>query len=322
MVASMGAKRVVPAGTLVWRVTQGAARGRRTLSVAPNQVTALVEHLAPGSRFTDGGRRVRRDRVAGAVLGALRATTDLVLLDAGGDRELTPAYLAGVRASEPPVHGVSRPSAADLPRPAWELFTDRCADGVLSAVPELERRLDAAGAAPWLNDLLAAYRLEVPPGDLPAVFLNYRNGDSLDVVKQLDAVLCRRIGPELVFRAGRSLVPGREFPVDLLRMAGGARVLVAVIGTKWETAYDANGTPYLHRPDDWVRREIAEALRNRVRVVPLLVGARPRLNGASLPEDIRRLALLQDIHVLRESTDAVFEAVADELLKDVPGLPG
>jgi len=44
-----------------------------------------------------------------------------------------------------------------------------------------------------------------------------------------------------------------------------------VIGPRWLAAADDAGIRRLDRPEDWVRRETAEALRRKVLVIPLLL---------------------------------------------------
>ncbi|MGH3792738.1 MAG: hypothetical protein ACRDQ9_18475 [Pseudonocardiaceae bacterium] len=47
---------------------------------------------------------------------------------------------------------------------------------------------------------------------------------------------------------------------ELLGRVRTAPVLLAVVGPRWLTATDPTGRRRIDDPDDWVRRELAEAL--------------------------------------------------------------
>lgn len=132
----------------------------------------------------------------------------------------------------------------------------------------------------------------------PFIFVNYRNYDE-KAATYLDEELTDRLGAGAVFRDA-GMPAGTEFPRKLLDMARGCRLMLAVIGEKWDRP--GHGLPLLHDPRDWVRVEIGTALANDVTVVPIMVGARSRLNPDDLPADVRQLAYLQARH-LRDGYD-------------------
>ncbi|MFD4672315.1 TIR domain-containing protein [Lentzea sp. NPDC058450] len=149
----------------------------------------------------------------------------------------------------------------------------------------------------------------------PLVFVNYRSPDERAAF-DLDAELTRRLGEGAVFRAARMPV-GTAFPAELLHRAANCPVMLSVIGRHWENAY---GTRPLDDPGDWVRREIATALRNRVHVAPVLVGARSRPAAADLPQEIRMIAHLQTLHLPMHYTGPDLRGLVDRLLRSVPAL--
>ena len=85
-----------------------------------------------------------------------------------------------------------------------------------------------------------------------------------------------------------SIEPGEDFGQVIDRTVGACQVLVAVIGQKWLSAA-AEGKPRLHHPDDFVRLEIATALRREIRVIPVLVQGATMPSAAELPDDLQRL---------------------------------
>src|SRR5262249_38650049 len=60
---------------------------------------------------------------------------------------------------------------------------------------------------------------------------------------------------------------------------GPCEFLFVVIGPDWTSKPDASGRPRLQDPRDWVRIEVAAALKRKVRLIPTLVG------GAHIPEE-------------------------------------
>jgi hypothetical protein len=93
--------------------------------------------------------------------------------------------------------------------------------------------------------------------------------------------------------------------------------MISVIGRHWENAY---GTRPLDDPGDWVRQEIAIALDSRAHVAPVLVGARSRPVAEDLPEEIRKIAHLQQLHLPMHHTEQDLRGLVNTLLRTVPAL--
>lgn len=88
-------------------------------------------------------------------------------------------------------------------------------------------------------------------------------------------------------------------------MAGGrlkiCDVLLAVIGPSWLNSRDAQGRQRLYDSDDFVRREIAAALRrNDVYVVPVLVSKAKMPRAEDLPDDLKPLVTRQNYELRDE----------------------
>lgn len=149
----------------------------------------------------------------------------------------------------------------------------------------------------------------------PLVFVNYRSSDDR-AATDLETELNRRLGAGAVFRDIR-IPAGTEFPRALTDRAGTCAVMLSIIGEKWD---DDHGLRLLNDSSDWVRREIATALAHGVQVVPVLIGARARLDPGDLPEDIRDLGCLQGPHLRRTYTEAEVRWLVEGLLRDVPAL--
>jgi hypothetical protein len=156
---------------------------------------------------------------------------------------------------------------------------------------------------------------------MPDVFINYRTGDEESAAALIERDLSARFGPEKVFRASRSIQAGETFPQRILGAVHGSRALLAIIGTRWADKRDANGRQLLANRDDWVRRELVEARKLDVRVIPVLIGdPAPRLDRIELPAALSWLRDLQYRKFSTRNAQADLDRIADDLAGFVPGL--
>ncbi len=102
--------------------------------------------------------------------------------------------------------------------------------------------------------------------------------------------LADHFGKYAVYRDVDSMKPGVDFVDRIERELRSSAVVVAMIGESWLDITDASGRRRLDLPNDYVRLELATAVRQGKPVIPLLVN-RARMPGADeLPEDLAPLA--------------------------------
>lgn len=121
---------------------------------------------------------------------------------------------------------------------------------------------------------------------MPEIFINYRTGDGKDTAQRLKEALSDRFGKDSTFLAGASIPLGARYERDIINAVRRSCVLLALIGERWLDAPDRQRPDRraLDNEDDWVRREIEEALTCGILVVPLLLGRRvEQLDPKSLP---------------------------------------
>jgi hypothetical protein len=153
---------------------------------------------------------------------------------------------------------------------------------------------------------------------MPDVFINYRTGDEESAATLVERDLAARFGEEKVFRASRSVEAGEAFPQRILGAVHGSRALLAVIGSRWA---DTRGRQLLADKDDWVRRELLEARKYHVRIIPVLVGDLTlRLDRLDLPAELSWLRHLQYRRLNSRDADANLDRIAADLTSFVPGL--
>jgi hypothetical protein len=132
------------------------------------------------------------------------------------------------------------------------------------------------------------------------IFVCYRREDAQWSAGRINDSLVQAFGHRHVFFDTVTIRPGDDFVEVLGRMVGSCRVLLAVIGPNWLDILDRR----LADDNDFVRIEIAEALRRNVCVVPVLIdGARPP-PAERLPAEIEALNRRQAVPVRADTFHA------------------
>lgn len=152
------------------------------------------------------------------------------------------------------------------------------------------------------------------------VFINYRGEDSHICGALLYNELAHRFGEHQVFLDCESIPAGADYVRELLDRVRSARVVLAVIGPGWLTATDADGRRRIDDPDDWIRRELVEAFRAGVRVIPVLTDEVTPPTEADLPADIAALSRCQARELRRRASVADLARLVDDLIDLEPEL--
>ncbi|MFG3256391.1 toll/interleukin-1 receptor domain-containing protein [Streptomyces sp. NPDC048172] len=158
---------------------------------------------------------------------------------------------------------------------------------------------------------------------MPEIFINYRTGDGEKSAAALERELSHRFGSDHVFRASKSIRPGENFGESLLTNVRRSSAFIAVIGPRWLDAPDAADPSRraLDNRNDWVRKEIQEAFRCALHIVPVLDGrTMSRLDRKALPSALARLADYHSLRLDMQRGSADFLHIGDELAALVPRL--
>jgi hypothetical protein len=136
----------------------------------------------------------------------------------------------------------------------------------------------------------------VPAG----IFISYRRDDSAGFAGRLYDRLVSRYGTDRLFMDIDTIRPGHDFAEDITAALSGSAVCLVLIGRRWESITLPDGKRRLEDPTDFVRLEVAAAIREGLTVIPVLVeGALPP-SPASLPEELRALSRRQAIELSNE----------------------
>lgn len=122
-----------------------------------------------------------------------------------------------------------------------------------------------------------------------AIFISYRRDDSEGEAGRLYDDLVRAYGDASVFMDVAGIQPGLDFRQAIDDNVAACGVLLAVIGPTWATITGHDGARRLDNASDYVRLEIASALKRGIPVIPVLVHDAHMPALEQLPDDIKDL---------------------------------
>ena len=125
---------------------------------------------------------------------------------------------------------------------------------------------------------------------MSAVFISYRRGDSEGQARALSIELEELLGKECVFMDVDSIALGRDFRQVLQESLQACDVMLALIGPNWLDARDSAGNRRLESSGDFVRQELASALKRNIAVTPVLLQGASMPPPDRLPDDLKDLA--------------------------------
>jgi formylglycine-generating enzyme required for sulfatase activity len=151
---------------------------------------------------------------------------------------------------------------------------------------------------------------------MAGIFINYRRDDAPGVAGRLFDYLAQKYPRGDLFMDVDAMKPGMDFAQQLDAQVSHCRVLLAVIGPRWFETRDQAGHRRLDSDRDYVRIELAAALKRNIPVIPVLVDGATMPLEESLAEDLRPLARR---HAL-ELRHTRFNADADAIMHALEGV--
>ncbi len=151
------------------------------------------------------------------------------------------------------------------------------------------------------------------------IFISYRRSDSDHAAHRLYDKLAATFGEENVFMDVTAIDYGVNFIKAIEDAVSQSDILVAVIGKEWSDVRNEKGERRLDDPDDFVRLEIASALKRDIRVIPFVLEGATIPSPDQLPDD---LAPLTQRNAFKTSA-ASFATDIDRLVENIqPVLQG
>lgn len=121
------------------------------------------------------------------------------------------------------------------------------------------------------------------------IFISYRRRDSAGTTGRLYDRLTKFFPTNSIFMDVDAGMHGLDFPKILEKRASECHVMLAVIGPGWLTAVGNDGLRRLDDPGDFVRLEIATALKRDIAVIPVLIDGAHLPPIEALPDDLKPL---------------------------------
>ena len=119
--------------------------------------------------------------------------------------------------------------------------------------------------------------------------MSYRRSDTAGYAGRISDRLRKEFGDARLFRDIDTIKPGANFVGSIEEAVSSCSVFIALIGTGWLSASNSDGQPRLQDPSDYVRLEIAAALKRKIPIIPVLVAGATLPRPDSVPREIRPL---------------------------------
>ena len=165
------------------------------------------------------------------------------------------------------------------------------------------------------------------------IFVSYRRDDDPNGAARIRDALTAKFGRQSVFMDVDDLLAGLRFDEELAKALAACDVFLAVIGPRWMDLLKAKAAS---GGRDYVREEIAEALKRKIAVIPVRIGREGQLpalpRADELAPEIRDLVHYQkhdvsyeqfgrDANALVDAITAVRRRLQPERQRVVPQVP-
>jgi hypothetical protein len=148
---------------------------------------------------------------------------------------------------------------------------------------------------------------------MPGIFVNYRRDDAPGVAGRLYDYLAKKFSRRDLFMDVDAIKPGLDFVKQLDSQVSNCDVLLALIGPNWLAAKDEKGARRLSADRDYVRIEIAAALKRDIPVIPILIDGARLPSENELPEDLASLSRRHALELRHTRFAADAEAIVASL---------
>jgi hypothetical protein len=152
---------------------------------------------------------------------------------------------------------------------------------------------------------------------VPLIFVSYRRQDTQSATGRLCDKLQLHFDAAQVFHDIESIEPGADFAATIAAKVSSSTVVLVMIGPRWLESIGTDGRRRLEDPGDYVRLEVATALRRRIPVIPVLVEGATMPSASALPDVMRALAQHQAHEISEQRWQYDSDLLVQELEKFV-----
>ncbi|MCB1909699.1 MAG: toll/interleukin-1 receptor domain-containing protein [Rhodocyclaceae bacterium] len=155
---------------------------------------------------------------------------------------------------------------------------------------------------------------------MSAIFISYRREDTEGHAGRLFEGLRARFGEDSVFMDVVAIEPGVDFRQVIDAKITKCDVLLALIGRQWLSAAGDDGARRIDQAHDFVRLEIAAALKRGIPVIPVLVQGARMPPAEQLPDDLSDLAFRNAVELTHARWESDLGVMATALARYVTPL--
>src|SRR5215470_5721006 len=129
------------------------------------------------------------------------------------------------------------------------------------------------------------------------IIISYRRSDSAAIAGRIRDRLAEHYGADAVFMDIDSIPLGIDFRQQIQEMVTKSHIMLVLIGPKWMGAKKGAISRISGDKDDPIRIEIETALKQRMPLIPVLVGGASMPKSSALPESLQKLCFLNAAEV-------------------------
>jgi WD40 repeat protein len=147
---------------------------------------------------------------------------------------------------------------------------------------------------------------------MPKIAISYRRADSEAMTGRIFDRLIAHYGKEAIFRDIDDIPPGIDFRVHINQTLLKTHILLAIVGPQWVGVSSDGSADRIQEESDPVRVEVETALRRRVPLIPVLIGATKMPSSDQLPPGLKDFAFRNAVKV---DTGQDFDYHMDRLIR-------
>ncbi len=145
------------------------------------------------------------------------------------------------------------------------------------------------------------------------IFISYRRDDADEAAGRLSDHLVTQFGQDCIFMDVDGIAPGRDFRKVIEETLTQCDVLLGVIGRSWVDVKDDSGHRRLDNESDFVRLEIASALRRDIPVIPVRVQGASIPKPDQLPDDLKDFSYRNAVELTHERWNSDVQVLVEKL---------
>lgn len=145
------------------------------------------------------------------------------------------------------------------------------------------------------------------------IFISYRRDDADEAAGRLSDHLVNQFGQDSVFMDVDGIAPGRDFRKVIEETLTQCDVLLGVMGRNWLDIKDETGKRRLENETDFVRLEIASALRRDIPVIPVRVQGASVPKPDSLPQDLKDFSYRNAVELTHERWNSDVQLLVEKM---------